>query len=297
MARPLAGLQPNQGNTMPDEHLEAELAARIDPWLEHMRWRRDFAAWRERRLAQECYQEEHMASARAVAAPLAGKQVLDLGAGMGGFSVALAREGAHVTALEYNGDYCGIVRLRGRRYDLDLPVVQAAGEAVPFPDKAVDLVCSWDVLEHVQDPRRVLREVHRVLRPGGALLLTVINRCGFHDPHYHLPGLNWLPRPLAEAWIQRSARGKEGSRFADRQALSEMHYFTWRAWGRLAREIGFQVEDLQEKRLRAGTLSSRRPWRRRLRRIVRALGVEPLAYRLARACYLPFFEVVLWKRS
>jgi ubiquinone/menaquinone biosynthesis C-methylase UbiE len=286
-----------QGNTMPDEHLEAELAARIDPWLEHMRWREDFAAWHEQRLYQERYQEEHLASVRMVVGPPTGMDVLDLGAGMGGFSVALAREGAHVIVLEYNSDYCGIVRLRGRRYGLDLPVVRATGEALPLPDRTLDLVCSWDVLEHVQDPGAVLREVHRVLRPAGALLLTVINRFGFHDPHYHLPGLNWLPRPWAEAWIRRTARGKEGSRFSDRQSLSEMHYYTWRGWCRLARELGFEVEDLQEKRLRAGTLSSHHPWRRRLRQIVRTLGVELLTYRLARASYLPFFEVVLWKRG
>jgi SAM-dependent methyltransferase len=214
---------------------------------------------------------------------------------MGGFGVALAREGALVTAFEYNGDYCRIVRLRGRRYGLDLPVVQGPGEALPFAAASFDLVCSWDVLEHVQDPRAVLQEIHRVLRPTGAALVTAINRYAFRDPHYHLAGLNWLPRPWAEAWIRRAARGKEDSPFADRQALSEMHYFTWGAFVCLARTAGFRVEDLQEKRLQAGALASRRTGRRRLRAVLRALGLERLAYRVARACALPMFEVVLWK--
>jgi hypothetical protein len=104
-----------------------------------------------------------------------------------------------------------------------------------------------------------------------------------------------LPRRWAERWIERAARSKEGSRFADRQALSTMHYFTWSAFRRLAREVGFRVEDLQEKRLLAGVLTSRRPWRRRLRRLLHALGLERLAYRGARTLYLPFFEVALWK--
>lgn len=280
---------------MPTEPLEAELAARIDPWLEHMRWRKDFATWRERRLYQERYQSEHLAGVRAVLGDPAGRRILDLGAGMGGFSVALAQAGALVTALEYNGDYGAIVRLRGRRYGLDLPVVQSPGEALPFAAASFDLVCSWDVLEHVQDPAAVLREAHRVLRPAGAALLTAINRCAFRDPHYHLPGLNWLPRPWAEAWIRRAARGKEDSPFGDRQALSAMHYFTWGALVRLARATGFRVEDLAEKRLLAGALASRRPGRRRLRAVLRALGLERPAYRLARACYLAMFEVVLWK--
>lgn len=280
---------------MPDE-LEAELAARIAPWLEHMRWRRDFERWRERRLHQEHYQEEHLSSVRAVFPSPAGHAVLDLGAGMGGFAVAMAREGAHVFALEYNEDYCKITELRGRRYGLELPIVRAAGEALPFPAEAFDLVCCWDVLEHVQSPQAVLSETCRVLRTGGVLLLTVMNRWAFRDPHYHLPGINWLPRPWAEALIRRLGRGKGRSAFSDRQALSEMHYFTWGAFRRLAETVGFRVEDLKERRLRAGTLPSRRPWRSRLRKALRALSLETLAYRLARAFFLPVFEVALWKR-
>jgi ubiquinone/menaquinone biosynthesis C-methylase UbiE len=285
----------SQSMNSPRSAMEDELAARIAPWLEHMRWRPDFEEWRERRLFQERYQEEHIARLREVASDLAGRAVLDLGAGMGGFAVALAREGARVTALEFNGDYCQIIALRGRRYGLGLAVVQGAGEDLPLPAEAFDLVCSWDVLEHVQDPRAVLREAWRVLRPEGAFLLTAINRRAWRDPHYHLPAINWLPRPWAEALIRRAARGKQGAAFADRQALVAMHYFTWGALCRLARGAGFRVEDLQEKRLAAGTLVSRRPERQRLRRLLRALGLERLAYRAARALYLPFFEVVLWK--
>ncbi len=280
---------------MPDARLEAELAARIDPWLEHMRWRADFAAWRQRRLYQEHYQEDRLARLReAVGAP-AGRSLLDLGAGMGGFAVAAAREGARVTALEFNGDYCRIAALRGRRYGLDLAVVQGAGESLPLPAGWFDMVCSWDVLEHVHDPRAVLDEAWRVLRPHGAFFLTAINRRAWRDPHYHLPAVNWLPRPWAEALVRRAARGKEGAAFADRQALSSMHYFTWGGLCRLAGQAGFRVEDLQEKSLRGGTLTSRRPGRRFLRRALRTLGLEGLAYRAARALFLPVFEVVLWK--
>lgn len=281
---------------MPDEALEAELAARIAPWLEHMRWRRDFERWRERRLHQEHYQEEHLASVWEVLPSPAGRAVLDLGAGMGGFAVAMAREGIRVFALEYNEDYCKITQLRGRRYGLELPIVRAAGEALPFPAGMFDLVCCWDVLEHVQNPQAVLFEAQRVLRPGGVLLLTVVNRWAFQDPHYHLSGINWLPRPWAEALIRRLGRGKGRAGFSDRQALSEMHYFTWGTFCRLAEEAGFQAEDLGEKRLRAGTLPSHRPWKRRLRKVLRALSLERFAYRLARTFFLPVFEVALWKR-
>ncbi len=64
----------------------------------------------------------------------------------------------------------------------------------------------------------------------------------------------------------------------------------------LAEESGLRVEDGQEKRLLAGSLPSRRPGRRFLRRVLRALGLERLAYRAARAFFLPYFEVALWKK-
>ncbi|MBN1484753.1 MAG: class I SAM-dependent methyltransferase [Chloroflexia bacterium] len=278
-----------------DGDLEAEIAARIEPWLQHMYWRSDFEAWRQRRLYQERYQGEKLSSVRACLGPPAGRPVLDVGAGMGGFAVALAREGARVTALEFNPAYGPIIRLRGRRYGLELPVARGAGERLPFPPAQFDLVCAWDVLEHVQEPQAVLQEAWRVLRPEGAFLLTVINRWAFRDPHYHLPFLNWLPRPWAEAWIRRARRGKQDSAFADRQDLSDMHYFRFGRFAQMAEAAGFRVEDLQERRLRQGSLSSRRPVRRALRRILRPLGLEVPAYRLARSLVLSFYEVVLWK--
>lgn len=277
--------------------LEAELASRIDPWLEHMRWRDDFKAWRERRLFQERYQQAHLASVKGCLGPAEGRRVLDLGAGMGGFAVALAREGGRVIALEFNAAYGPIIHLRGRRYGLDLPVTRGAGERLPFPAHSFDLVCAWDVLEHVQDPRALLQEARRVLEPDGAVLLTVVNRWAFQDPHYHLPLVNWLPRSWAERWIRRALRSKDQASFADRQALSELHYYSYRAFRRLAAEVGFRVEDVQENRLIEGTLVSPRPWRRRLRQLLRAVGLEKTVYRIARVLYLASYEVVLWKTA
>jgi SAM-dependent methyltransferase len=46
-------------------------------------------------------------------------------------------------------------------------------DALPFPDASTDLVCAMDVIEHVEDDRRVLREIRRVLAPGGVLLCSV----------------------------------------------------------------------------------------------------------------------------
>ncbi len=277
--------------------MTTDLERAIDPWLQHMTWRRDFARWRERRINQEQYQGERIAMLAGAAGPLPGLRLLDLGAGMGGFAVAAALAGAHVTACEYNPAYCRIVELRAARHRLRLPVFNAAGEALPFPDASFDAATAWDVLEHVQDPVAVLRELARVLRPGGHALITAINRRAWVDPHYHIAGLNWLPRPVAEAIIAARGRSKAGAAFRDMQRLSEMHYFHYGQLVRLCEGLGFRVRDLREEQLRAGTFVSRKASRRAIRAGLRAVGLEGLAYRAQRRWYVGMFELALEKAA
>ncbi len=277
--------------------IDEQLAVAIDPWLQHMTWRRDFSAWRERRLHQEHYQAERLAQVRRVMGEVQSLRVLDLGAGMGGFAVAVALAGARVTACEYNPAYCRIIRLRAARYRLSLPIINAAGEALPLPNAAFDLVVAWDVIEHVKDPVAVLRELARVLRPGGHALITAINRRAWIDPHYHMRGINWLPRPLAELVIELRGRTKRGAAFRDMQRLSEMHYFHYHELVRLCNQLGFTVTDLREQALLAGQLPSRKPLRRAIRRVLRRMGLEQTAYRWQRRFYAGMFELDLCKEG
>ncbi|WP_028459669.1 class I SAM-dependent methyltransferase [Chloroflexus sp. Y-396-1] len=277
--------------------IDEQLAVAIDPWLQHMTWRRDFSAWRERRLHQEHYQAERLAQVRRVMGEVQSLRVLDLGAGMGGFAVAAALAGARVTACEYNPAYCRIIRLRAARYRLSLPIINAAGEALPLPNAAFDLVVAWDVIEHVKDPVAVLRELARVLRPGGHALITAINRRAWIDPHYHMRGINWLPRPLAELVIELRGRTKRGAAFRDMQRLSEMHYFHYHELVRLCNQLGFTVTDLREQALLAGQLPSRKPLRRAIRRVLRRMGLEQTAYRWQRRFYAGMFELDLCKEG
>ncbi|MEI7643648.1 MAG: class I SAM-dependent methyltransferase [Chloroflexales bacterium] len=270
-----------------------ELERAIEPWLQHMTWRRDFARWRERRINQEQYQGERLAMLERAAGWLSEIRLLDLGAGMGGFAVAAALRGARVVASEYNPAYCEIVRLRAARHGLNLPVFNTAGEALPFADASFDTVVAWDVIEHVQSPAAMLSEVARVLRPGGHCLLTAINRRAWVDPHYHIRGINWLPRRMAEAIIARRGRTKAGAAFRDMQRLSEMHYFHYGQFVRLCKRHGFAVKDMRQQQLRRGQLRSPKPRRRAIRVLLRTLGLEGLAYRAQRRWYVGMFELDL----
>jgi SAM-dependent methyltransferase len=275
-----------------DQEREAELTHRIDHWLAHMTWRPDFERWREGRIWQERQQDERLCLIARYGGALPGRRILDLGSGMGGTSVALGLAGAAPLAFEYNRAYCDIIRLRARRYDLGLPVVNGAGEQLPFDDASFDLVIAWDVVEHVQDPARLLAELARVLGPGGRVLLTVINRFAFRDPHYHLPLLNWLPRPLAEAIIERRGRSKRGADFSDRQRLSEMHYYTLGSFRQLAARYGFRVGDIREDRLRRNE-GGASGLKGHARDVLRRLGLAHVAYIAYRTLFQGTYELLL----
>lgn len=270
-----------------DPALETELAAAIEPWLAHMTWRKDFAEWRERRIWQEKHQSANMKDvAQALGAKVEGKNMLDLGAGMGGLSVAIMLEygdkGLRLQSMDYNPDYCRIARLRAGRYGLTLPIVVAAGEHLPYPDGSFDLITCLDVLEHVASTDEVLREVRRVLKPGGIVLTTIPNRRAFRDPHYHLPFINWLPRPLAEAIVKRSGHSKSGGPLQDRQELSELSTYTWGAFKRAAEDAGFNVRDQVLWRIRRGEIRQLRGWRRAALAVAQKTRLLSPLYRLYR---------------
>lgn len=97
-----------------------------------------------------------------------GKLVLDVGCGSGRFSEVVARWGGRVVALDYSE------AVEEAKKNLDSAVLQAdfvQGDALnmPFSDNAFDAVFSIGVLQHTKDPLRGLKEMCRVLKPGGLL--------------------------------------------------------------------------------------------------------------------------------
>jgi SAM-dependent methyltransferase len=131
-----------------------------------------------------------------------GKDVLDFGSGYGGRTVEYLRQ-------------CGANRVWGVepfQAPVDLSNAYAASlgvsrcefrlctqHEIPLPDAAVDVVVSYDVLEHVENPKLSTAEIRRVLRPGGRALLVfpVYDGAVSHHLDYivRLPGLHWLFRP------------------------------------------------------------------------------------------------------
>ncbi|MEW2494404.1 methyltransferase domain-containing protein [Streptomyces nodosus] len=101
---------------------------------------------------------------------LKGKDVLEIGAGAAQCSRWLAGQGAHPVALDLSHRQLQhALRIGGA-----FPLVQADAGTLPFRDGSFDLACSaYGALPFVADPVLVLRELHRVLRPGGRLVFSV----------------------------------------------------------------------------------------------------------------------------
>lgn len=96
-------------------------------------------------------------------------RVLDLGCGRGGVVELIWRDVKLVAGLDPDSPSLSEHRALG------MPVIQGVGERLPFVDGSFDLViCLW-VLEHLRDPVVMLREVRRVLRPGGRFIFVTPN--------------------------------------------------------------------------------------------------------------------------
>jgi SAM-dependent methyltransferase len=99
--------------------------------------------------------------------PTAGRALLDVGCGSGRTLDELAGYGI-ATGVDLSEDAIRCARERGHAN-----VLRAAAEKLPFTDATFDVVTCLDVLEHTFDDRPALRELRRVTRPGGQLILTV----------------------------------------------------------------------------------------------------------------------------
>lgn len=98
----------------------------------------------------------------------AGKiRILNVGAALGASSIML-QEFGEVVSLEYNEECCDFVNQQ-----LGLGFIQGSITALPFSDNEFDLVCAFDVVEHVQEDQLALSELHRVCKPGGYTFTTV----------------------------------------------------------------------------------------------------------------------------
>jgi len=221
------------------------------------------------------------------------KKILDLGCGRGEFLTTMKAKGYDIIGIEPDPNKFEAIERNKKENRVEVKVIRAPGEKMPFQSATFDVVYCNNVLEHCKNPYQLLEESYRVLKPEGQMYLIVINRFGFRDPHYHLKFLNWMPRWLGEKYITLRGKSKHSiHKTESRNKLSEMHYFTFNGFKKIADKIGFKTQDLKEYKIHHPELISVQA-----KKTVDLVRTVPLIYYLARLFYLSGFRLLLTKKT
>src|SRR3989338_6179893 len=112
--------------------------------------------------------------------------ILDCGCG-DGLYLKIIKEfsGVNISGFDLNGD--SLRMAKGYTKDKGVPLVQGRIGALPYKDKSFSKIFSTEVLEHIEDHAGALREIFRILKPGGMLIVTVPN----HNYPFFWDPVNW----------------------------------------------------------------------------------------------------------
>jgi 2-polyprenyl-3-methyl-5-hydroxy-6-metoxy-1,4-benzoquinol methylase len=165
--------------------------------------------------------------------PTRGLRILDVGCGDGVLATRLARGGARVTGLDASADMIAAARSRAKAACVEVDLVEGNAGDLPFPAGHFDCVVSVATLCFVDDPRPTIREMVRVLKPGGRLILGELGRWNLWAAQRRMKG--WLGSKLWRAARFRSradllALATEAG-LADAEVIGAVFYppFGWAA--------------------------------------------------------------------
>lgn len=110
-------------------------------------------------------------------ATLSGASVADVGCGGGLFAESLAQLGARVTAIDLSASMIEVAKLHAAGENLDIDYrVQAVEQLAQLQPQGFGVVSCMEMIEHVPDPQALLQALAALLRPGGSLFVSTINR-------------------------------------------------------------------------------------------------------------------------
>lgn len=139
-----------------------EIAGKYDSWYETPMGK--FVDEVETRLAFELFTPEK------------GMKVLDAGCGTGNFSLKLAGRGARVTGIDLSTEMMAVAQEKARRNRLDIEFLEMNIYNMTFPDNYFDGVFSMAVFETLTEYKAAFKELMRVLKPGGYLMIGTIRK-------------------------------------------------------------------------------------------------------------------------
>ncbi len=107
---------------------------------------------------------------------LRGLAVLDVGCGGGLMAEAMAREGARVTGLDASAEAIAVAKEHAAKGGLKIDYRQGSAEALAQTGATFDVITALEIVEHVADPESFMAALANMLRPGGKLIVSTVNR-------------------------------------------------------------------------------------------------------------------------
>ena len=140
-------------------------------------------------------------------------RILDVAAGYGQYFCYASKFGYDCYGLEPDKWKVDFVKKKLDLFDmqnLSEHIVEGFGERIPFDDSFFDCVTTFQTLEHVQKPKKVISEMLRVTKPGGGVHIRCPDYRSTFEAHYQLPWLPLFPRYFAKLYLRILKRPAEG---------------------------------------------------------------------------------------
>lgn len=136
------------------------------------------------------------------------ERVLDVGFSQGLTIGYIAQVFPKVEGADIDKEAAVTARQRLNRLGLKNKLHVYDGKRLPFDDNTFDAITATEVFEHVNDREKFVKELYRVLKKGGTLIITSPNKLYPIECEFHLPFLAYLPKSLADLYVKLSGKGE-----------------------------------------------------------------------------------------
>jgi len=162
------------------------------------------------------------------------RNILEIGVGNGSHAQLLATYAGSYTGIDLTSYAAESTSKRLNINNLKADIMQMDAEKLSFPDETFDFIWTWGVIHHSSNTKQILKEMHRVLKPGGEAIVMVYNR-------------GWWNYYICGGLIHGIIFGKyfkDGSLFKIMQGITDgalARYYTPTSWNMLVQDF-FQVK-------------------------------------------------------
>lgn len=156
-----------------------------------------------------------------------GASVLEIGCGVGMDSLQMARHGLQVTGIDLTDVAVQTAAQRFAALGLSAEFRSGDATALAFDDRSFDYVYSFGVLHHCHDTEQSIREVYRVLKPGGTALIMLYNRHSLNELVHRVTRVPFEDRDELCPVVRRFTRAEVRAMFAQFSSVSMRKDFVY----------------------------------------------------------------------